>query len=96
MRILSAFFLLKDTKMRIVSLILSLLLAGCIFFNSPWFFGHDGKIPFWLAILIIWSVCSGVIFGVGFQPNRQIWKIIFSPYIAIVIMGCTLVYFFCN
>jgi len=36
--------------------------------------------------LIIWAMCSSMIFGVGFKPRYWVWQLLFSPYISLPIL----------
>ncbi|MCP3699197.1 MAG: cytochrome bd biosynthesis protein [Aliivibrio sp.] len=48
-----------------------------------------------LAPSLIYSVCTAFIFAVGFIPHKWIWKLIFSPYFSIAILGYfSYLYFF--
>lgn len=42
-----------------------------------------------LTWLFIWSLCSGLIYSVGFKPVLWVWQLCFSPYIS----GLILCYF---
>lgn len=33
-----------------------------------------------VAPLLIWAICSSMVFGVGFKPRSWVWQIFFSPY----------------
>uniref|UniRef100_A0A5Q0TG53 Cytochrome bd biosynthesis protein n=2 Tax=Vibrio algicola TaxID=2662262 RepID=A0A5Q0TG53_9VIBR len=39
-----------------------------------------------LTILFIWSICSTMIYSVGFKPIYWLWQGLFSPYISGVIL----------
>ncbi len=36
--------------------------------------------------LIIWAMCSSMVFGVGFKPRLWVWQLLFSPYISLPIL----------
>lgn len=36
--------------------------------------------------LIIWAMCSSMIFGIGFKPRYWVWQLLFSPYISLPIL----------
>lgn len=42
----------------------------------------------------MWAVCAGVIHGVGFRPYRSLWKAVFSPLPAVIILLAGLLHFF--
>nr|WP_269136845.1 cyd operon protein YbgE [Vibrio cincinnatiensis] len=39
-----------------------------------------------VAPLLIWAICSSMVFGVGFKPRSWVWQIFFSPYFSLPIM----------
>ncbi|UPQ87090.1 cyd operon protein YbgE [Vibrio sinaloensis] len=40
-----------------------------------------------IAPLLIWAVCSSMVFGVGFKPRHWVWQLCFSPYCSLTILG---------
>lgn len=40
-----------------------------------------------LTVLFIWSLCSSLIYCVGFKPILWVWQILFSPYFSGVILA---------
>ncbi|MEL7290782.1 MAG: cyd operon protein YbgE [Pseudomonadota bacterium] len=40
-----------------------------------------------IAPLLIWAVCSSMVFGVGFKPRHWVWQLWFSPYCSLTILG---------
>lgn len=80
--------------MRIIALLLALFVAGSVFWNPSTFLGNEGKLPTWQGILLIWSVCSAFIYGIGFFPQKKRWQYFFYPPLAIGIIVIFLVYFY--
>jgi len=39
-----------------------------------------------VAPLIIWAMCSSMVFGLSFKPRLWVWQILFSPYISLSIL----------
>ena len=39
-----------------------------------------------IAPLMIWAICSSMIYGVGFKPLHWFWQILFSPYFSLLIL----------
>ncbi|SDH04749.1 cyd operon protein YbgE [Vibrio xiamenensis] len=39
-----------------------------------------------ISPLLIWAVCSSMVFGVGFKPIRWYWQLVFSPYFSLAIL----------
>lgn len=77
---------------RALSLVLALILAGCIFWDPTRFAAKTSSLEIWEGLLLIWAVCTGVIHGVGFRPQRALWRAFFSPLPAIVILAAGLLY----
>ncbi|VEA63704.1 cyd operon protein YbgE [Serratia plymuthica] len=77
---------------RALSLALALILAGCIFWDPTRFAAKTSSLEIWESLLLIWAVCAGVIHGVGFRPQRSLWRAFFAPFPAIVILAAGLLY----
>ncbi|AHG21629.1 cytochrome bd biosynthesis protein [Chania multitudinisentens RB-25] len=78
--------------LRALSLVLALILAGCIFWDPSRFAARTSSLEIWQGILLIWAVCAGLIHGVGFRPQRVFWRAFFAPLPAIVILSAGLLY----
>ncbi|HDS5478705.1 TPA: cyd operon protein YbgE [Serratia liquefaciens] len=74
------------------SLVLALILAGCIFWDPTRFAAKTSSLEIWEGLLLIWAVCAGVVHGVGFKPQRTLWRAFFAPLPAIVILAAGLLY----
>lgn len=77
---------------RALSLVLAVILAGCIFWDPSRFAAHTSSIEIWQGILLIWAVCAGIVHGVGFRPQSTFWRAFFAPLPAIVILAAGLLY----
>ncbi|MGQ8773206.1 cyd operon protein YbgE [Serratia sp. NA_112.1] len=77
---------------RALSLVLALILAGCIFWDPTRFAAKTSSLEIWEGLLLIWAVCAGVVHGVGFRPQRTLWRAFFAPLPAIVILAAGLLY----
>jgi cyd operon protein YbgE len=77
---------------RALSLGLALILAGCIFWDPTRFAAKTSSLEIWEGLLLIWAVCAGVVHGVGFRPQRTLWRAFFAPLPAIVILAAGLLY----
>jgi len=80
--------------LRALSLVMALVLAGCVFWQPGEFASSTSQLEVWHGIILIWAVCTGLIHGFGFRPNRSVWKAFFSPLPAMIILLAGLVYFF--
>ncbi len=69
------------------SLLMALLLAGCIFWDPSRFAAKTSELEIWHGFLLMWAVCSGVIHGVGFRPRAVHWQGIF---VRLSLISCSL------
>ncbi|TKI05535.1 cyd operon protein YbgE [Martelella alba] len=86
--------LTDKSPLRALSLILALVLAGCVLWQPARFNVIAGPANGWFAILIVWSVCAGVIHGSGFRPRTAIWRLLFLPSLALLVMAAALIHAF--
>lgn len=80
--------------LRVLSLVMALVLAGCVFWQPCEFASSTSQLQVWHGIILIWAVCTGLIHGFGFRPYRSVWKAFFSPLPAMIILLAGLIYFF--
>jgi len=38
------------------------------------------------VLLLIWAMCSSMVVGVGFVPNKMVFRLLFNPYFSLVIL----------
>ncbi|ATM85189.1 cyd operon protein YbgE [Yersinia frederiksenii] len=86
--------LMDKGPFRALSLLLAFAVAFCVFWDPTRFAAATSSLEVWQEVFIVWAVCTGVIHGVGFRPNRVWLRAFFSPLPAIVILGAGLFYFF--
>ncbi|MCV9877955.1 cyd operon protein YbgE [Brenneria izbisi] len=86
--------LMDKSPIRALSLIMALVVAGCVFWDPARFAARTSALSVWQGLLLIWAVCAGVVHGVGFRPQRLRWRAFFSPLLAFVILCAGLYYFF--
>ncbi|MDW8846158.1 cyd operon protein YbgE [Erwinia sp. MMLR14_017] len=80
--------------LRALSLLMALLLAGCIFWDPTRFAANSSSLAIWQGFLMMWAVCTGVIHGVGFRPRYLRWQLFFSPLPAWCVLIAGLLFFF--
>jgi len=39
-----------------------------------------------ISPLLIWAICSSMVFGIGFKPRNWYWQLLFSPYCSLTIL----------
>ncbi|WJV68225.1 cyd operon protein YbgE [Pectobacteriaceae bacterium CE70] len=86
--------LMDKGPLRAFSLIMALLLAGCVFWEPARFAAKTSSLAVWQGFLLVWAVCAGVVHGTGYRPQRLRWRAIFSPLPAFVILVSGLYYYF--
>ncbi|XEG68625.1 cyd operon protein YbgE [Edwardsiella tarda] len=86
--------LMDKGPLRALSLILALVLAGCIFWDPTRFAAKTSALEIWQGLLIMWAVCCGVVHGVGFRPQLAWWRAFFSPLPALIVLAAGLGFFF--
>ena len=94
-KIIATLYAVMDKgPLRALSLVMALVLAGCIFWDPSRFAAKTSELEIWHGFLLMWAVCAGVIHGVGFRPKALHWKGIFCPAVAMLVMFAGLLFFF--
>ncbi|CAK9884476.1 MAG: hypothetical protein XXXJIFNMEKO3_00862 [Candidatus Erwinia impunctatus] len=86
--------MMDKRPLRALSLVMALLLAGCMFWEPRRFAANSSDLAVWQGLLLMWAVCAGVIHGVGFRPQRLRWQAFFSPLPANCLLILGLFFFF--
>ncbi|GAA0514590.1 cyd operon protein YbgE [Tatumella terrea] len=81
--------------LRALSLILALLVAGCVMWDPTRFSVVPPPYILWWGLALIWSVCTGVIHGSGLRLQKTCWQGIFSPLLAWLILFPAIICYFC-
>jgi len=89
----TSYRLMNKGPLQALSLILALIVAGCLFWDPSRYAAHTSTLSVWQGILVIWAVCAGVIHGVGFHPRRTRWQALFSPAVALIVLLLALYWF---
>ena len=88
-----AYAVMDKGPLRALSLLMALVLAGCIFWDPSRFAAKTSSLEIWHGFLIMWAVCAGVIHGVGFRPKSTLWQGLFCPLLADLVLLCGLIFF---
>jgi len=89
----TSYRLMDKGPLRALSLMLALIVAGCLFWDPSRYAAHTSTLSVWQGVLVIWAVCAGVIHGVGFRPRRTRWQALFSPGLALIALLLALYWF---
>ncbi|WCE30721.1 cyd operon protein YbgE [Vibrio sp. SCSIO 43137] len=71
---------------RALSFLLAIGHAGLILWEPNQYAEAIGGFNVVIAPLLIWAICSGVIFGIGFVQRSPYWRLFFSPYLSLTIL----------
>ena len=94
-KVIAMMYAIMDKRpLRALSLLMALLLAGCIMWDPSRFAAKTSSLEIWHGFLLMWAVCAVVIHGVGFSPQAVHWKGIFCPLIADIVLITGLFFFF--
>nr|WP_202597858.1 MULTISPECIES: cyd operon protein YbgE [unclassified Vibrio] len=72
---------------RALSIILGFYHVAMVMWDPEAYAASIGGFNVLVAPLLIWGICSSMVFGVGFKPRSWIWQIFFSPYFSLPIMA---------
>ncbi|HBO24684.1 MULTISPECIES: cyd operon protein YbgE [unclassified Providencia] len=78
--------LMDKGLIRALILILALVTAGAVMWDPTLFAASTSSFLIWQGLLLIWATCSSMIFGVGFKPKKVIWRAVFHPLPAAIIL----------
>jgi cyd operon protein YbgE len=78
---------------RAISILLAVLLSILFFTHSPSIAALSNETGPWILGLLMWACAIGFIHGVGFLPRKDIWRLLFSPFIGwpLMLIGITLI-----
>ena len=86
--------LMDKGPLRALSLILALWLAGCVIWQPARFAARTSDLAIWHGVILIWAVCAGVVYGIGFRPQRTRWQALFAPLPAILVLIAGIFWFY--
>ncbi|MCL9782677.1 cyd operon protein YbgE [Vibrio sp. S4M6] len=72
--------------LRLLSLVLGIFHVAMVMWEPHQYANKIGGFDEVVGPLLIWAVCSSMIYGVGFKPRFWLWQIVFSPYISLTIL----------
>lgn len=74
------------TLIKVLSLVLGFYHVAMVMWDPAAYSASIGGFNAFVAPLLIWAVCSSMVFGVGFKPRHWLWQLVFSPYISLLIL----------
>lgn len=79
-----------STVLKVLSLVLGFYHVVMVMWDPAAYSASIGGFNAFVAPLLIWAVCSSMVFGVGFKPRYWLWQLVFSPYFSLPILLCLL------
>ena len=77
---------MDKTLLRVLSLVLGFVHVGLVMWDPEAYAESIGGFNAVIGPMLIWAVCSRMVFGVGFKPRAWIWQLRFSPYALLTIL----------
>ncbi|MGD9424133.1 cyd operon protein YbgE [Pantoea sp. NSTU24] len=86
--------LMDKGPLRVLSLLLALVMAEAVMWDPTRLTDQASTLPAVQGLVLIWAVCTGVIHGVGFQPQKRRWQALFTPLPAVLVLCLALYRFY--
>ncbi|USD64326.1 cyd operon protein YbgE [Vibrio sp. SCSIO 43136] len=67
--------------LRALVMIVAFLHVGLFMWEPEQYAQRIGGFEPWLGVLFVLSLCSSMVYGIGFKPRFWLWQTLFSPYI---------------
>ncbi|WP_194435427.1 cyd operon protein YbgE [Vibrio fluminensis] len=77
---------LDKTLFRVLSLVLGFFHVAMLMWDPHAYSEAIGGFNAVISPLLIWAVCSSMVFGLSFKPRNWYWQLLFSPYISLGIL----------
>lgn len=77
---------MDKTLLRVLSLVLGFVHVGLVMWDPEAYAESIGGFNAVISPMLIWAVCSSMVFGVGFKPRAWVWQLLFSPYASLTIL----------
>ena len=77
---------MDKTFLRVLSLVLGFVHVGLVMWDPEAYAESIGGFNAVIGPMLIWAVCSSMVFGVGFKPRAWVWQLLFSPYASLTIL----------
>jgi cyd operon protein YbgE len=77
---------MDKTLLRVLSLILGFMHVSLVMWDPEMYAASIGGFNALIGPMLIWAVCSSMVYGIGFKPRSWMWQLLFSPYISLTIL----------
>ncbi|WP_206422902.1 cyd operon YbgE family protein [Photobacterium sanguinicancri] len=72
--------------LRLVAMLAGLGLTALVVWDPTLFAQAIGGFGPVISPALIWSICTTMIYGVGFVPRNWYWQVFFTPYISLPVL----------
>ncbi|MDA0147230.1 cyd operon protein YbgE [Vibrio sp. LaRot3] len=73
--------------LRALSLILGFFHVAMVMWDPEAYSFAIGGFNSVISPLMIWAICSSMVYGLSFKPHSWYWQILFSPYFSLSILS---------
>ncbi|MGD8170121.1 cyd operon protein YbgE [Vibrio sp. TRT 21S02] len=77
---------LDKTLFRVLSLVLGFYHVAMVMWDPEAYSNSIGGFNALISPLLIWAICSSMVFGLSFKPRNWYWQVLFSPYFSLTIL----------
>ncbi|MEF1289608.1 cyd operon protein YbgE [Vibrio sp. M260118] len=78
---------LDKALFRALSLVLGFYHVAMVMWDPELYSASIGGFNAVISPLLIWAICSSMVFGIGFKPRNWYWQVLFSPYFSLAILS---------
>nr|WP_303047976.1 cyd operon protein YbgE [Vibrio ostreicida] len=73
--------------LRALSLVLGFYHVAMIMWDPARYAESIGGFNALVSPMLIWAICSSMVFGLNFKPAHGLWQVLFSPYFCLTILS---------
>ncbi|MCW8346536.1 cyd operon protein YbgE [Vibrio sp. ZSDZ65] len=78
---------LDKTWLKAIALLMGFAHVGLFMWRPDAYAEQIGGFTPLLGLAFVLSLCSSMVYGVGFKPRLWVWQILFSPYISLTVLS---------
>lgn len=72
--------------LRIITILLGFIHVGLFMWEPELYADAIGGFTPLLGLLFVYSVCSSMVYGIGFKPRFWLWQLVFTPYLSLSVL----------
>ncbi|MDM7485598.1 MAG: cyd operon protein YbgE [Vibrio metschnikovii] len=77
---------LDKGALRVLAMVLGFYHVAMVMWDPEAYAVSIGGFNAIIGPLLIWAMCSSMVYGVGFKPRYWLWQGVFSPYFSLPIL----------